>query len=188
MYVSERINSPSAVPPHYDNYDLDPSSGRRYSDLYPMETQLRATASSTTTPAPRVCTYLDLKFCTSLHHNVTTYPNILGHKNIQDVEADLIAIREVIDSECHALAFEFLCEILQPDCHKYSQPTPRGTFEDEMVYPCKDFCREVMDACGSKLPTRLRNKLKCETFPLLQDGGGCTAKPGKDFAVVKGLL
>ncbi|KAF2363660.1 SEA domain [Trinorchestia longiramus] len=142
------------------------------------------------TPEPRVCSKLNLSFCSTLHHNVTTYPNLMNHANLQDVEKDLTYIREMIDSECHTLALEFMCEVLQPDCHKFTQPTPRsnsqaltnvlfrGTFEDELIPPCRDFCEEVMGACRTRLPAHLRLKIDCGKFPLFQDGHKCTAKPG----------
>ncbi|XP_047738739.1 atrial natriuretic peptide-converting enzyme [Hyalella azteca] len=163
----------SSIPVH----TVEPPGASSLGSNYPSRF---ATQSSRVlaTPSPRVCSKLDLTYCSTLHHNVTTYPNLMGHIDLSDAEKDLAFIREMVDSSCHSLALEFMCEVLQPDCHKFSQPTSRGTFEDELIPPCRDFCEEVMGACRTRLPPHLRLKIDCGKFPLFQDGHKCTAKPG----------
>ena len=50
----------------------------------------------------------------------------------------------MIDSECHGMALQLFCELLQPDCRRGQTLSARGVFEDELVPPCKDFCEEVL--------------------------------------------
>lgn len=48
---------------------------------------------TTTAPPPRRCSKLDLTYCQHLPYNVSSYPNILGHRSLADVEEDVIAFR-----------------------------------------------------------------------------------------------
>ncbi|MPC38119.1 hypothetical protein E2C01_031623 [Portunus trituberculatus] len=84
---------------------------------------------------------------------------------------------QVIDSECHPLAQEFLCELLQPDCRRAQTMSPSGVFEDLLVSPCRDFCEEVMSACISSLPARLKRAVNCSALPTLNADHECTTKP-----------
>ncbi|XP_076031801.1 atrial natriuretic peptide-converting enzyme-like [Oratosquilla oratoria] len=158
---------------------------------------LTSTSTPRPTPAPRRCLPLDVSFCSSLHHNITSYPNLLGHNSRFEVEEDLIPLREVVDSECHPLAFEFICEMLQPDCRRGdgsgSGSGSRRTYvgsadrdgdgdgdedEDIAVPPCREFCSEVLAACGQRFPAQVREMISCNDFPTVVQGGECTPKPG----------
>lgn len=48
---------------------------------------------TTTAPPPRKCSKLDLSYCRHLPYNISSYPNILGHRSLADVEEDVIAFR-----------------------------------------------------------------------------------------------
>lgn len=87
--------------------------------------------------------------------------------------------RQVIDSECHPLAQEFLCELVQPDCRRAQTMSPSGVFEDLLVSPCRDFCEEVMSVCASSLPPRLKRAVNCSALPTLNADHECTTKPGE---------
>ncbi|KRT83780.1 hypothetical protein AMK59_3853, partial [Oryctes borbonicus] len=86
---------------------------------------------------PRRCSKLQLPYCNRLPYNITTYPNIFGHKTLSDVQNNMITFREIADAECFNYAYDFVCNLLQPSCIK-------GVKEDVMVLPCKSFCREFM--------------------------------------------
>lgn len=59
------------------------------------------TEASTAAPKPpRRCEALKLNYCKSIGYNVTTYPNLLGHYTFEEVQADVIAFRELVDGEC----------------------------------------------------------------------------------------
>ncbi|KAL1140532.1 hypothetical protein AAG570_000462 [Ranatra chinensis] len=118
-------------------------------------------------PPPRRCASMDLPYCTALHANMTSYPNIVGHNNIDEVKNDIIAFRELIDAECYRLAYDFVCQILQPPC------------SSELVLPCRSFCREFWAGCGQRLPPRLQKMLNCTNFPEYSaEGPACVPKPG----------
>lgn len=51
---------------------------------------------TTTLPPPRKCNKLDLLYCKHLPYNISSYPNILGHRSLADVEEDVIAFRYVL--------------------------------------------------------------------------------------------
>ncbi|XP_031835982.1 atrial natriuretic peptide-converting enzyme isoform X3 [Nomia melanderi] len=122
-------------------------------------------------PPPRRCSPMDLSYCKHLPYNVTSYPNVLGHGSLADVEEDVIAFRELVDAECYRLAYDFVCQVLQPACVS-NQP------QDLLQLPCRSFCREFWSGCGSRLPDRIKRLLDCSNFPEYADQGGCRAKPG----------
>lgn len=82
--------------------------------------------------------------------------------------------RELVDAECYRLAYEFVCQLLQPSCTAHLPGEP----EDRMVLPCRSFCREFYAGCGSRLPTRLKDTLDCRHFPEFNGPGSCNSKPG----------
>lgn len=57
------------------------------------QTTVSTSPPTTTPPPPRRCSNLDLSYCKHLPYNVTSYPNILGHRSLADVEEDVIAFR-----------------------------------------------------------------------------------------------
>lgn len=84
----------------------------------------------------------------------------------------LFHYRELVDAECYRLAYDFVCQILQPTCIS-SQP------EDLLQLPCRSFCREFWNGCGNRLPDKFKPLLDCSNFPEYVDQGGCRAKPGE---------
>ncbi|XP_072393053.1 atrial natriuretic peptide-converting enzyme-like isoform X2 [Diabrotica undecimpunctata] len=119
---------------------------------------------------PRRCFPLELDYCKKLGYNITTYPNIFRHWSIKDVKNDVISFRELVDAECYRHAYDFICQVLQPSCKK-------GTNEDEMILPCRSFCRDFMTGCGNRLQGKIKEFLDCARFPEFGDGG-CSSKPG----------
>ncbi|KAI4462163.1 transmembrane protease serine [Holotrichia oblita] len=119
---------------------------------------------------PRKCSKAQLPYCNKLSHNITTYPNIFGHKSLNDVQNDMITFREIVDAECFNYAYDFVCSLLQPSCKI-------GVKEDEMVLPCKSFCRDFMQGCGSRLQPRIKSALDCNRFPEFEGVGSCIHKP-----------
>lgn len=128
-------------------------------------------ASTVKPPPPRRCGSIRLKYCSRLPYNVTSYPNVLGHKNLQEVEDNMIMFRELVDAECSRLAYDFVCRILQPSCIP-------GFLEDTPVLPCRSFCREFLSGCGSRLLPKLKEKLDCSLFPEFSGMEYCNPKPG----------
>ncbi|EGI57740.1 Atrial natriuretic peptide-converting enzyme [Acromyrmex echinatior] len=126
---------------------------------------------TTTAPPPRRCSKLDLSYCKHLPYNISSYPNMLGHGSLSDVEEDVIAFRELVDAECYPLAYDFVCQVLQPAC-RASQP------EDLLELPCRSFCREFWNGCGSRLPEKIKRALDCSNFPEYTGPGSCRPKPG----------
>ncbi|KMQ95306.1 atrial natriuretic peptide-converting enzyme [Lasius niger] len=126
---------------------------------------------TTTLPPPRKCNKLDLLYCKHLPYNISSYPNILGHRSLADVEEDVIAFRELVDAECYPLAYDFICQVLQPAC-QLSHP------EDVLQLPCRSFCREFWNGCGSRLPEKIKRALDCSNFPEYIGPGSCRPKPG----------
>ena len=139
--------------------------------------------STQATPEPRRCTKIGLTYCNSISYNKTSYPNVIGHWNISSVEEDYLLFRQIVDFECYPLAREFMCRLLQPECE-----------DDEMIWPCKDFCKDFIDSCESWIPKKLQQKINCNDFPIgnvydnekhtednnlsKQKGKKCKTKPG----------
>lgn len=81
-----------------------------------------------------------------------------------------------MDAECYRMAFQFVCQVLQPSC------IPGDTDADGamIVLPCKDFCQDFIAGCGNRLPARLKESLDCKHFPESSTvGERCVSKPGK---------
>merc|ERR1711923_509179 len=57
-------------------------------------------------PNERQCVPIESGYCSNLPYNITTYPNMLGHQNIQQVDMVIDMIKEIVDSNCHPLAYE----------------------------------------------------------------------------------
>ncbi|CAG2063197.1 unnamed protein product [Timema podura] len=81
---------------------------------------------------------------------------------------------ELVDAECYRLAYEFVCQLLQPSC----LPRLPTYEEDSMVLPCRGFCQEFHMGCGSRIPDKLKDMLNCNTFPDYIGTGSCIPKPG----------
>lgn len=169
-------------PSFLKNVTVDPLSVEvKESHIIPITTTNSASVRTTTetvtqTPEPpRRCSTLDLKYCSKMKYNITTYPNILGHRNIKDVQEDVIAFRELVDAECYGLAYEFVCQLLQPTCKK----TPYG---NEMILPCRSFCRDFMSGCGSRLSEKFKNVLDCGKFPEFESF--CITKPSNNTLIL----
>lgn len=119
---------------------------------------------------PRRCFPLELDYCKKLGYNMTTYPNIFKHWSVKDVKIDVISFRELVDAECFRHAYDFICQILQPPCKK-------GVTEDEMILPCRSFCRDFMAGCGNRLQGKIKEFLDCSKFPEFGENT-CITKPG----------
>lgn len=126
----------------------------------------------TTTPRPpRRCEPMRLNYCKSIGYNITTYPNLLGHHSLDEVQADVIAFRELVDAECFREAFDFICRLLQPPCAKHDpmEPTPRLI--------CRQYCQAFVKGCGNRIPERLKKYFDCEAFPESTGIQSCHSKP-----------
>ena len=69
--------------------------------------------------------------------------------------------RSVVDSSCHPLSYEFLCQSVQPVC-----------YNDKLVQPCHDFCTEFVAACRDYIPSNIMERLHCGNLPQEADGPG----------------
>ncbi|XP_014244352.1 atrial natriuretic peptide-converting enzyme isoform X2 [Cimex lectularius] len=115
----------------------------------------------------RQCSPTELSYCQLFVGNETSYPNLVGHQNLQEVIADVIKFRELVDSECYRLAQQFICHLLQPPCSQ------------ELVLPCRRFCKEFWSGCGARLSPELQKLLNCSNFPEYSaERTACLSKPG----------
>ncbi|XP_034239987.1 atrial natriuretic peptide-converting enzyme [Thrips palmi] len=187
------INATAA--PILDGLQVDPTSllFREEGDppgAFRASTTPATTTTTTEPPPPRRCAPVGLDYCRrGLPYNATSYPNVLGHKDLAALREDVIAFRELVDAECHRLAFEFVCRALQPECVARASKAGvvRGTArqavqdaveEDAMVPPCRSFCKDFMAGCGSRVPQRFREALQCTRFPEYAGPGSCADRPG----------
>ena len=119
----------------------------------------------------RQCVPIEYGYCSNLPYNITTFPNMLGHKSMAQVDLVIDIIKEVVDSGCHPLAYEMLCMTVQPVC-----------YNDKIVAPCSAFCSEFKTACDGYIPAGLLSNIHCHQLPSEADGpGACISKPGKKF-------
>lgn len=72
-----------------------------------------------------------------------------------------------MDAECYPLSREYICRILQPEC-----------VNDELVFPCRDFCKDFKDACSKWIERDDSKKglfeqmTKCNEFPRFDGDDG----------------
>ncbi|XP_075157572.1 uncharacterized protein LOC142230832 [Haematobia irritans] len=126
----------------------------------------------TTTPRqPRRCEPLKLNYCRSIGYNITTYPNLLGHTSFEEVQADVIAFRELVDAECFREAFDFVCRLMQPPCEGQTNLEPSPGIM------CREYCEQFMEGCGNRLPKRFQKYFDCEKFPESTGIQSCHHKP-----------
>lgn len=110
---------------------------------------------------PRRCEPLSVDHCRGLPYNLTSYPNAVGHNTPKEVYRDLVAYRQLVDSECYPLAAEFVCQLLQPEC-----------IEDEMMLPCRDFCE------GAFVPSLFLNYFRALSARLFKFSFAISARCG----------
>lgn len=172
---------------YFQNLTIDPESLEVIPDTLILQMTTVASTESIKEPStmapqpPRQCVPLQLLYCNKLNHNSTTYPNIFHHKNYKDVKDDIIAFRELVDAECYRHAYDFLCQVLQPRCRSRNDGDKMKNEEereDEMILPCRSFCRDFMAGCGGRLPEKYRDYLDCTKFPEFAGKGSCITKPG----------
>ncbi|XP_077501488.1 atrial natriuretic peptide-converting enzyme-like isoform X1 [Amblyomma americanum] len=120
--------------------------------------------------AELLCEPLTLDHCrASLPYNSTAYPNAVGHATARDVYRDLVAYRQLADSECHPLAAELVCRLLQPQC---------DDAERRVVLPCREFCQEFWSSCQQQMPLAIAGHIDCGRLPEYSAAGSCHTKPG----------
>ncbi|KAF4533119.1 hypothetical protein B566_EDAN003840 [Ephemera danica] len=114
--------------------------------------------SETITEAPRICILSRLDYCN--HENMTSYPNLFGHTNSQQVQEDIVRFREIVDSECSPeVAFSFVCELLQPSCGDDTM-----ALNVSLSLPCRSQCLDFMTQCEARLPTDIKALFVCDNF------------------------
>ncbi|XP_037920886.1 uncharacterized protein LOC119657837 isoform X1 [Hermetia illucens] len=177
---SEEFNSQK--PKYFTNVTVEPMSlfVKEVSGLVeeppttassPLEI-LNETSTTSTTPKPqRQCSALQLTYCRSIGYNVTTYPNLLGHESLKEVQEDVISFRELVDAECFREAFDIVCRLLQPPCEVHEP------FEPTVGKVCREYCQAFLKGCENRLPERFRKYFDCERFPESTGPQSCYAKP-----------
>ncbi|XP_065365129.1 uncharacterized protein LOC135958180 [Calliphora vicina] len=172
----------SAQPRYFNNITVDPRSlsikevtgliEEPIMSSSPLGGDDETTEYITTTPKqPRRCEPLKLNYCRSIGYNITTYPNLLGHNSFEEVQADVISFRELVDGECFREAFDFVCRLMQPPCETHANLEPTaGPI-------CREYCEQFMKGCGSRLPIRFQKYFDCERFPEATGIQSCRQKP-----------
>lgn len=138
------------------------------------------------TPVPSLSYWLLSSFTLQFHHfskrhgssqrgwgqkwpgkiQVKNYSNFYDDRSFSNLTS--FFCREIVDSKCYSLTYEFVCQLLQPVC-----------FHEKMILPCQDFCHEFMNSCANVLPGELRDRIKCSVLATEADGpGACISKPG----------
>ncbi|CRL04550.1 CLUMA_CG017622, isoform A [Clunio marinus] len=124
----------------------------------------------------RTCEPVKLKFCKQIGYNMTTYPNLLGHQNREEIEKDLIAFREIVDSECFLQAYDFLCHLLQPPC-EHALDKKRNEVVVKPRFLCRSYCTSFTEGCFNRIPIKFRPYFDCERFPEQSSIQSCRNKP-----------
>lgn len=174
-------------PRYFANITIDPNSleireisTRNLEELMGTSSAPLGAGSETSTNTINVtpvvpswkCDTMSLPYCRALGYNRTTYPNYLGHTNIDEVKDDLISFRDLVDAECYRQAYDFICRLLQPPC---VERPPLEPYPDPI---CRQYCQEFWAGCGDRIPQRLKKMLDCEKFPESKGTQTCQNSPG----------
>lgn len=125
---------------------------------------------------PRTCVPMKVNFCKQVGYNMTTYPNLLGHQNWEEIEKDLITFRELVDSECFLQAYDFLCHLLQPPC-ELALDAKINEIYVQPRYICRSYCQSFIDGCLSRIPEKFKNFFDCERYPEQSAMQSCRHRP-----------
>lgn len=128
--------------------------------------------TTTTKPLPRKCEPVRLEYCRNVGYNMTTYPNLLGHWSLEEVQLDVIKFRELVDGECYRQAFDFICRLLQPPCRDHPP------LEPDVGLVCRSYCQSFWKGCHERLPQSFKKFFDCERFPESTGVNSCNAAPG----------
>lgn len=169
--------------PHFANLTLD-AAGLEITEVRDMMIDEPATSSAsigsrndTVDEAPvehkipRRCELVRLPYCQQVGYNVTTYPNLLNHMSVNETIADVIVFREIVDSECSRLAYDFVCRMLQPPSLHCDSGDPAA----RMI--CRDYCQSFQKECGNRIPERYKALFDCERFPESTGAQSCHSTP-----------
>lgn len=107
---------------------------------------------------------------------MTTFPNLLGHTSLEEIEKDLITFREVVDSECFLQSYDFLCHLLQPPC-ELSLDVKNNEIRVKPRYICRSYCEDFSENCLSRMPEKFRPYFDCERFPEQSAMQSCRHRP-----------
>lgn len=103
-------------------------------------------------------------------YNMTTYPNILSHRNQEEAGLELHQFSPLIKVECSKYLQLFLCTIYVPMCSE-----PR-------ILPCRSLCEEARNGCQPimmKFGFQWPDAMNCEKYPKMEDKV-CFGGPKKD--------
>ncbi|XP_053393415.1 atrial natriuretic peptide-converting enzyme-like isoform X1 [Mercenaria mercenaria] len=138
-----------------------------------VDIQLKDPALSViTTSEPGVCVPVTSANCMNFSSwQMTTFPNILGHKSPMEVASSEAAHQDLFQMSCGK---DFWCAVFSPKC-KNNKPLP----------PCRSYCKVVFSSCGAMYPeSNISALLNCDDLPESDDSSICLPdpfKPGKCF-------
>ena len=103
-----------------------------------------------------LCTDVGTQMGNATMYNMTTYPNLLSHRNQEEAGLEVHQFFPLVKVECSKYLGLFLCSVYAPVCSQ------------TLVLPCRSLCEAARDVCiglmnsfGFVWP----DALKCERFP-----------------------
>lgn len=178
--VNSRVNT-------HATFNTPTSVGNRFNRLNPWHSTRVVspgilegfTTQSTIQLVKRTCQVIEITYCSNVvSYNLTSYPNIVGHDNSTSVKQSLDEFRQIVDAECYSLAREFICHLLQPNCHL-----------GQIIYPCREDCVDFKNSCGRWIDraentmNQLISQINCQTFPTFNGTISTTSLQVKHFNV-----
>lgn len=106
----------------------------------------------------RPCEDVKLSLCKGVEYNQTTFPNILGHTQQSEAEAESAQYAPLARVRCSPYVTLFLCSVYAPICTELPQP----------IRPCKSLCLNVKYGCEPlmmKFGYQWPERLNCDQFP-----------------------
>jgi Fz domain/SEA domain/Low-density lipoprotein receptor domain class A len=161
---------------HFGKFDDIFATSSAHVDSYGNSHDINLASEGAFDFPPRSCEPIRLKFCRQIGYNMTTMPNLLGHQNREEIEKDLIAFREVVDSECFLQAYDFLCHLLQPPCEQQLDLN-RNEIRIKPRFLCRSYCQAFADGCLSRIPQKFKPYFDCERYPEQSSIQSCRHRP-----------
>ncbi|XP_046458018.1 collagen alpha-1(XVIII) chain-like [Daphnia pulex] len=127
-----------------------------------------APTSSSKVMSGSQCVPRNLAYCNNtLNYTETVYPNLSGDLSEDDFVRSWAFLQTVIDSYCHPLIEQFVCQAAQPECRP----------NDKMpIGPCRQLCLEVAKACDPHIWSILEKEkmmFNCEQYAMVDDLNLC---------------
>ncbi|XP_057690735.1 atrial natriuretic peptide-converting enzyme-like isoform X2 [Corythoichthys intestinalis] len=119
------------------------------------------------------CERITEPLCTDLQYSQTVLPNVLGHKNQEEVGVQVSSYYSLINLACSPHLKTFLCSVLTPECKAGKARTPCRTLCELVRSSCVPTLRDLGYSWPESLKCDAFSTASCQHFGMAEGGGIC---------------